>query len=324
MKTLELIVPHYNEPFEDGQFFFDMLKLQRGCDFDDIRVTIIEDGGHWATDWVTAGLFKERYPEFEVRADRIEHAGVSAARNHGIDIADAKWVMFCDFDDGFANVYALRNIQNALKTEDFDILNGEFYTETKNVSGVLGDMTINKRRPENIYVHCRLFRLSWLREENLRFQEHMNFSEDSVFNTQANFRVKTERNGDIQCEAPLYVWRYREQSATTSDDVYKKDIKMSIERNKILLPEYMKYVGRSEYEKWVAVMFYDFFYHPARTRDFDMLFHPLYMDYISDFNRISSKRKEWIRKQIMKKYPFTKVDYEKEFSGWLKSVEKAR
>ena len=74
---LDLIVPHYKEPWTLGKPFFDMLACQRGVNFNDFRVILVHDG----TDTFPNAYFTG-YP-YEVVQCPIQHGGVSAARNYG-------------------------------------------------------------------------------------------------------------------------------------------------------------------------------------------------------------------------------------------------
>ena len=114
---LDIIITHYNESFEMGKKLLDSIQLQRGISREDFRVVIVNDGiENKISDYCLNDY------TFHLENVAIPHAGVSAARNYGIDNSTAKWVMFCDFDDMFASIYALRNIITLLDTEDYDIL----------------------------------------------------------------------------------------------------------------------------------------------------------------------------------------------------------
>ena len=84
MRKLDIVVTHYNEPWETGRKFFEMLSMQRGINFDDLRVLLVNDGQDNA---LPAVLFSE-YP-YHVDILTVDHGGVSAARNAGIEKTDA-------------------------------------------------------------------------------------------------------------------------------------------------------------------------------------------------------------------------------------------
>ena len=70
MAYLDIIVPHYREPWETGKKFFDMLGLQRGIRFDDIRVLLVQDGPEGA---LPGDIFDD-YP-YRVLTVMIPHGG---------------------------------------------------------------------------------------------------------------------------------------------------------------------------------------------------------------------------------------------------------
>ena len=91
---LDIIMPHYDEPWEEGEKFFTMLDLQRDADFSQVRVILVQDGPENTID---NSHFSGR--PYGVRQIVIPHGGVSAARNAGLNAATGDFVMFCDFDD---------------------------------------------------------------------------------------------------------------------------------------------------------------------------------------------------------------------------------
>ena len=80
---LDLIVPHYKEPWETCKYLFDSIALQRGIDMDAIKVIVVNDGDCLLDE----GNF-QNYP-YKIEYLVKEHGGVSAARNYGLDHSDA-------------------------------------------------------------------------------------------------------------------------------------------------------------------------------------------------------------------------------------------
>lgn len=206
---LDIIIPHYKEPWSVGEKFFAMLDLQRGIDFEDIRVLVVNDGMDYH-------LPDENFACRPYRVDQIDiqHAGVSAARNAGIDAATADWIMFCDFDDMFAHVYALRDILGVLPAEGMDMLHSKMLVE---------DMTDGNSRlffsPESqrfVFTHGKVYRRQFLLDSGIRFDETLNFQEDSLFNATIIARTPYTRIGEIRTNMPPYVWIRRDSSVTNS------------------------------------------------------------------------------------------------------------
>lgn len=206
-QMLDIVMPHYNEPWETGRPFFDMLACQKGIDFRQIRVLLIHDGPYQ----FQKDMF-DRYP-YRVEQYAIEHKGVSSARNKGLNLARAKWVTFCDFDDTFSSIYSLKFVFDVLYTEKHDLLWNPFFVE--NITGN-GKLILTANESWNgVWVHNKYFRTKWLKELGLRFNESLSISEDSAFLAILGTMTDISRIGKINSPFPLYVWCYREGSATT-------------------------------------------------------------------------------------------------------------
>ena len=100
---LQILVPHYNEPFEIVKPLLDSIAIQQNVDLEnEVGVIICNDGDK--------NIINEEnlkgYP-FKIDYYICEHRGVSATRNSCLDKATSDYIMFCDCDDMFANVCAL-------------------------------------------------------------------------------------------------------------------------------------------------------------------------------------------------------------------------
>lgn len=206
---LDIIVPHYKEPWEVGEKFFSMLDLQRGINFDDFQVLIVNDGAEYH---LPDELFDGR--KYHVEQIDIPHAGVSAARNAGIKASSADWLMFCDFDDMFAHVYALRDFLSVLPADGFDMLHSEMIVE--DFTDGANRLSYSPKLQRYVFTHGKLYRRQFLLDANIRFDETMSFQEDSLFNAQIIARTPHTRIGGIKCNAAPYIWIRRGNSVTNS------------------------------------------------------------------------------------------------------------
>ena len=203
-RLLDLIVPHADEDWTVCRKFFDMLRVQLAADLSRVRVIVVHDGGEpWPEDLV-------RIPGLDVEQLRIPKGGVSCARNMGLRVSDAEWVMFCDCDDMFASVWALHCILDALGRPEAgrdDLLWMPFYAETAAGRDLVG---LNW-----IFVHGKLYRREWLLREGITFWSALYYGEDSAFNACAEMALDPDRLGEIRTDAPLYVWVYNRRSVTS-------------------------------------------------------------------------------------------------------------
>ena len=206
---LDIIITHYKEDWPVCRKLFAMMYLQRCVDWNQITVTVIKDGGH--------RLPEDRLAElsFPVRQIDIPHGGISAARNAGIRNAVNPWIMFCDCDDSFANLYSLHDVLQVLgpkREEKYDLLwcdcIEEYFTDGQRLLFVL------QKIKTFVFVHGKIYRRKFLLDENIRFDESLDFNEDSLFN--AVILARTSRFCKIQTPAPVYVWIRRDGSVTAS------------------------------------------------------------------------------------------------------------
>lgn len=252
---LEIVITHYKEEWGVCRKQFLMLDLQRCVDWDEIKVTIVNDGGH--------RLPEEKLTElsFPFRQIDIPHGGVSKARNAGIENATEPWIMFCDCDDTFANVFALQDIMNVLhspKMDEFDMLWGEVCEEDYiNGARLLYLMPRNK-----IFVFChgKVYRRQFLLDENIRFDPGLKFNEDSCFNAVIIARTPYQRIGEIKSHAPIYAWIRRTNSVTTSDNAPDDGAYGQFHRNLMVTEENRLHRANENYCGMVTRTAYDTFY----------------------------------------------------------------
>ena len=219
---LDIVVTHYEEPWNVGKKFFDMLAAQQAVNFDDIHVILIHDG----TPMFPQCLFEE-YP-YKVEQFTPEHGGVSAARNFGIEQCRERWVQFCDFDDMYSNAFALHSLLAVLDTNDFDMLWGEFWAVDRDVNG---KERIILRGDNVVFVHGKLFRRQYLMESGMRFDPELEFNEDCLFCTLIRESLPKERVGQLTVSFPFYIWCYTEKSTTSTRENWWKAFVGGFRRN---------------------------------------------------------------------------------------------
>ena len=212
MPYLDMIVPHYKEPWSTGEKFFEMLRLQRGVNFDDFRVILVQDGEEGK---LPKSIFKG-YP-YQVKQITIQHQGVSAARNRGIKAATAPWVAFCDFDDMYSSVLSLKVALEALKKAERDgivYLWNRFLEEGHDQE--TGDYMLYKHQWDATFVHGRFIQRQFIIDNGLRFNPSLSFGEDSDFNFIAQTVAGQNRIGEVK--EPIYIWCENGDSVTRREN----------------------------------------------------------------------------------------------------------
>lgn len=250
---LDIIVTHYKEDWQVGEKLFAILNLQRGVDLDSFRVTIVNDGEDCHLP--ETPLLGLRYP---IRQIDIPHGGVSAARNAGLDMAEADWIMFCDFDDTFASIYALRDIFNVLPAEKYNMLHcrmvSEDFMDGENV------LYYPSKDTDYVFCHGKLYRRQFLVDNDLRFDPELNFNEDSAFNNILVTKCHYSTIGYVESAFPVYAWVYRNGSVThfgREDEAalgqFRRNLKVTAANEPRGAEFYNGMITRTVYDTWYMI-----------------------------------------------------------------------
>ena len=250
---LDIIVPHYKEPWSTCKYLFDSIAMQRGVPWTNVEVIVVNDGD--------CMLDKEVFADYPYAVHYLakEHGGVSAARNYGLDHSTADYVMWCDIDDGFLNNYALHLIFSAMQEEpDFIICNFVEETYTDN-----GQITIVRHDKDLTFMHGKVYRRRFLVDNDLRFDPTMTIHEDGYFNNLV-YAVTKHCGKQKTIDTPLYLWRWNDESTVRKD---KKDFVLRTYEDVMLtrtgICDQLKLRGYDEDLKEAVVMtvmnsYYDF------------------------------------------------------------------
>ncbi len=187
MDKISVIVPIYNADKYLSRCI-DSILMQS---YKNIEIILVNDG---STD-----KCKDICEEYINKDDRIvfidkENSGVSDARNKGIEIATGKYVMFVDADD-ILTKNACEILYNEIENKNADYITSNYINMTQD--GILYDkpildinkytnckLTFENKYVSSILMTCivanKIFRLSFLNENNIRFEKGM-IAEDSIF-----------------------------------------------------------------------------------------------------------------------------------------------
>lgn len=222
MSKLSVIIPAYNVE----AFLPQCLDSIFSQDYSDFEVICVNDG---STDR-TLNLLEEYAAEQpKLRVFSQQNKGMSAARNHGLEMAEGEYVMFVDSDDWLCNG-ALDKLVTVLKGEDVVCFNAKKFIEQTGEyqenklpadDGVVtGWEYFNKNRLTSTAIHfvCiwqRAYRRSFLESQGLRFEETVKRAEDDLFTTMVMYHAQTVKAVD-EC---MYIYRIRPQSITTTVNI---------------------------------------------------------------------------------------------------------
>lgn len=159
---------------------FDSLVNQTDKDFE---VIIVNDGSTDGSDDICKKYAKENGWSLYLQAN----AGVSVARNWGIDRASGDYIAFLDADDSYTE-NAIEVMKNMTKDFKYNIIQFGQYRggSSSHPQAPRGDYELpNCCVPFWEFTTNKLYRLSFLRENKIRFIEGLQFGEDEMFNVEA-------------------------------------------------------------------------------------------------------------------------------------------
>lgn len=159
-----------------------------------------------------------------IKVHHIENAGVSNARNMGIQLATGSWVTFIDSDDFVTQDY-LATLASAVEGENIGFVIAPLH-HIKN--GIVTDLHPHSGKTElwsteetmkellmttrtSFFPVAKLFKRDLLADE--KFNTHYHLAEDALFLTE--LLLKT-RCSSVFIDKPVYYYDHREGSATTS------------------------------------------------------------------------------------------------------------
>ena len=248
---LQILVPQYKETEEVVKPLLDSIVLQQNVDFDEVGVIICNDG----SDVHLGEEFLKSYP-FKIDYYLCEHRGVSATRNACLDRAKADYVMFCDADDMFCNVCGLYLLFREINNGGFDSLVSVFMEETRNPENKSEVVYIN-REMDSTFVHGKVHRLKYLKNNNIRWNDSLTIHEDSYFNCLCQ-RLSPEVK---YCPMPFYLWKWRDESVCRHDPKYiLKTYNNMLDSNTALVKEFLDRRRKDDAQFFATSMIFDAYY----------------------------------------------------------------
>lgn len=185
MPVFSVIVPVYNAATTLNRCVDSILSQE----FSDLELLLIDDG---STDG--SGVVCDDYANIDnrVRVFHKSNAGVSSARNLGLDNAVGDWIAFCDADDWTYPCWLSHFYQMML--DDVQLLVQGFRTDRPVGNGTsrteygvefTGSSTDGfvKLYSQNLlgYLFVKAFKREQIESHSIRFNEAIHFNEDGLF-----------------------------------------------------------------------------------------------------------------------------------------------
>lgn len=196
MKKISIIVPIYNAEEHLDRCVKSILTQT----VEDLELILVDDGSNDNS----LNICKEyEKKDQRVRVVHQENAGVSAARNHGIELAEGKYIGFVDSDDWIESLMYERLLKEAKKT-NADVIMCDattVYSNGRTQVDTITQLSINQILKKSDFMPSLLLEMAgsaWrciyknnryndklMQSESLHFPLGVKFSEDRIFNIYA-------------------------------------------------------------------------------------------------------------------------------------------
>lgn len=287
--TVSIIIPYYCTPVE---VFSKCMGSILSAGLSDVEIIVIDDGSPEKY-WPIVDKYAE---EMNTRIIRVANAGVSSARNRGIQEAKGKWILFADSDD-YMNPSSLNEVVAYARNNEGDIVifnggsdDGEIHYNTTFLKQGINYAAKKEDRlslmesalavgiiPKG-YIqyfslgapYCKLLRTDFLRQNHLQFDVNVKFAEDTLFSLNIYKDATDIRFFDI------YLYFYVEYSQSVTRKYrpgLSKDMSVFFDKtysflknNNIYVDLEYAYLLRAEFEITRA-FFMEFFHQQNDDRD---------------------------------------------------------
>ena len=137
-----------------------------------------------------------------------ENIGAGLTRQRGIDISDRfDYLLFLDVDD-MLNPRAVELLYTYSKSKFADVTTSKIIVEKKYTKG-----HILYGKQANTWLHGKIYRTNYLKDNNIHFHKDIRYNEDVSFNLLAlNYTNKV-----YFLDEETYIWRDYKQSVTRKD-----------------------------------------------------------------------------------------------------------
>lgn len=286
-KYLDIIITHYDEPWKLGKPFFDMLEHQQCADLSRVSVTLVQDGPDGALPWDE--LFKPY--SYKVNVLTLPHSGTGMARNAGIESTSAPWIMFCNFDDCFADVCSLSMYLENFPTDECDVIWSKTVQQMKWYTGTIYINRIDGVNFTN--TDGKMYRREFLEDNYITFTDSKYYY-DYIFNStilavDAPYRIMT-----LTTDFYPYYKSFRPDSFKHTASAHYGMMETSFDRDVILANEYKKrglmYNYKAAIVRTLCRVFYSI-YNPENENKpdgFDKRTIDFFIEYKDVFDSVSA------------------------------------
>ncbi len=212
-----ILIPAYNVEQYIGECIESILCQT----YDAFELIIIDDGSCDAT-----GKICDRYAvrDDRIRVFHIENAGVSAARNIGIEKSTGEWILFVDSDDTIEPSTLQKGydcISNAVKDVDLIQFGSSNSTNSYPLTDKQSAISSGKLR---VNACANFFKNSIIKKHSIRFIEGLRLGEDQLFTfTYIHFC-------EFCMKIPTKLYHYRQIATSSTHNLNEQALSRSIQK----------------------------------------------------------------------------------------------
>ena len=207
MSKLQILIPQYNEDENKIKPLLDSIAIQQDINFNDIEVFIGNDG----SDTKLSIDFLKQY-KYRIQYHFFEHGRLAATRQKLFELVTAPYVMWCDADDCFINTIALSTILLTID-QGFDAVICDFIEQNEFSDG---KRIYIPHSNDCVFVHGKIYRTNFLRENQINWHPELHEHQDSAFNVLALTCCKNRKD----CKMPIYMWCNNKDSISRKNGIY--------------------------------------------------------------------------------------------------------
>lgn len=201
---LSFIIPSYKETELEIFPLLASISNQLGIDKNQLEIIIVRDG----TDFLNLKEYKTLL-NLNIKQYKLKiNSGPGVARQAGLNNANGKYIIFSDASDIFHNVMIIQTMLNEIEEKDLDILKTHWIEEVYDYDAK--KIIYLEHGEENTWLHGKIFRKSFLIDNNINFHPELRIHEDSYFLGIAS--IYTQKIAIINVLS--YIWKFSFESLT--------------------------------------------------------------------------------------------------------------
>ena len=256
MPILSILIPRYKENEEVLRFLLDSIKVQQGVNLKFIEVIIGQDG--LEQDDLDTWFVYEYNKYFPINYVKFEHGGVSATRNKLMDICHGEYIQFCDADDLFSSVLALKLIIEKILAGGFDILYSTFTEEIYDDKKRKKEYVIHQN--DCTFVHGKVVNKEFVFNNDIKWNNKLTVHEDSYFYAQCYHLSNPDRR--VMVDTSFYIWKWRDGSVVRSDAKWMLNTyERLLDSNEALIENFLSRGMKKQAQMFAFIAIFNLYYN---------------------------------------------------------------